>query len=117
MWKWIATLLLSLIESFDRRSVHAAVLSTENDRLWTFVLCAVFVGTDETFGIQWFFYVGFLSLIVLLQGRCPLCREPLAAKAPSVNITLRGVIEKAFPSEYQERVEEGKLEEEVGWRG
>jgi hypothetical protein len=44
---------------------------------------------------------------------CPLCREPLARKMPSINVVLRGVIEKAFPDEYIERVEDGRREYEV----
>ena len=41
-----------------------------------------------------------------------MCREPLSDRLPAVNVVLRGVIEKLYPEEYLERVEEGKREEE-----
>jgi len=44
------------------------------------------------------------------SARCALCREPLPRRTPSVNIVLRSVIEKAFPDEFEERVDEGRRE-------
>ena len=55
-------------------------------------------------------YILFLSHTLTTQARCALCREPLPRRTPSVNIVLRSVIEKAFPDEFEERVDEGRRE-------
>jgi hypothetical protein len=50
--------------------------------------------------------------LVRHANACALCREPLGATPPGINVALRGVAQSAFPSEFEQRVEEGRQEED-----